>query len=199
MAGHLRDTPRALKDLMPAIRLPQRFLDFARRQSVLEIAQQYQMLRGFALRRRALVTVAFGLGLAYQSLPLTLLFFALHCVFDLVTLRLLRDLDPGQSPGRYLLALLASMGLSATFSAYPALSWLVDQPLARAYALSLILIALIHHATLRNIHRPLSMTASIATTTVAVVANTWAWAWSRIGRPWASPPWPSPRPPPMRC
>jgi signal transduction histidine kinase/CheY-like chemotaxis protein len=164
---------------MPATLLPQRFVDFARRQSVGEIRHQYDVLSRFALRRRALVTLAFGLGLAYQPLWITLVFFALDVIFDFATLRLLRDLNPSETPGRYLWALVVNMGLSTSFTAFPALSWLVDAPLAKAYALALVLIALIHHSTLRNVHRPLSSSASLGTSVVALGVNTWAWA--RVG------------------
>ena len=155
--------------------LLQRALDFARAQPVSEIAHQARVLRGFALRRRALVTVAFGIGLAYQPLWVAAIFYALDVFFDLITMRLLDDLDPAKRPGRYLWALAANMGLSATFSLYPALSWLVDAPMAKAYALGLVLIALIHHSTLRNVHLPLSLTASAGTTIVAAATNTWLW------------------------
>ncbi|MCW1920076.1 ATP-binding protein [Rhodobacter sp. KR11] len=144
-----------------------------------EIRHQYDVLSRFALRRRALVTLAFGLGLAYQPLWITLVFFALDVIFDFATLRLLRDLNPSETPGRYLWALVVNMGLSTSFTAFPALSWLVDAPLAKAYALALVLIALIHHSTLRNVHRPLSSSASLGTSVVALGVNTWAWA--RVG------------------
>ncbi|NBZ87013.1 hybrid sensor histidine kinase/response regulator [Stagnihabitans tardus] len=152
-----------------------RALDFARRQPASEIAHQARVLRGFALRRRALVTVAFGIGLAYQPLWVAALFYALDVFFDLTSMRLLDDLDPAEKPGRYLWALATNMALSATFTLYPALSWLVDAPMAKAYALGLVLIALIHHSTLRNVHLPLSLSASLGTSFVAFTANTWLW------------------------
>jgi signal transduction histidine kinase/CheY-like chemotaxis protein len=140
-----------------------------------EIAAQYEVLRRFTLRRRALVTVAFSLGLAYQDLRVALAFWLLDTLFDSATLLCLRKLNPARSPGRYLLALGLNMGLAATFTGFPALSWLVEAPLAKAYALSLLLIALVHHATLRNIHLPLSVGASFAATVVALIANTLLW------------------------
>lgn len=170
----------------PALRGPlTRICDFARRQPVAEVAHQYQVLKGFTLRRRALVTLAFGIAIAYQPPWLITLFYALDVVFDLATLRLLRDLDPALNPERYILALATNLALSTSFTALPALCWLVDAPLAKAYALAMVLIALIHHSTLRNVHLPLSISASVGTTLVAVAANTTLWVqhgdWQQLG------------------
>ncbi len=150
-------------------------LAFARRQPQAEIAHQYEVLARFTLRRRALVTLAFGIGLAYQPFWITALFYLLDVAFDLATLHFLRGLNPATQPGRYLMALAMNAGLATVFATYPALSWHVDDPLAKAYALSLLLIALIHHSTLRNVHLPLSVSASGAATVVALVANTLLW------------------------
>lgn len=153
-----------------------RFCAFARRQPLEEVAHQYEVLARFAFRRRVLVTLAFGIGLAYQPLWVTLIFFALDCLFDGLTLSLLRGLDPETSPRRYLLAILANTALAVVFATFPALSWLIEDPLAKAYALALVLIALIHHSTLRNVHLPLSVSAAIGASTVAFAFNTWLWA-----------------------
>lgn len=155
--------------------LPEPFLAFARRQSAPEIANQYEVLRRFALRRRALVTLAFGMGLAWQPCLVTLGFYLADMVFDALTLILLRDLDPAEEPGRYLAALVTNTALSVAFTTFPALSWLVDEPLAKAYALGLVLVALIHHSTLRNVHLPLSASASAGATAVAVAFNAALW------------------------
>lgn len=162
---------------MPVLALlPNTVAAFARRQSAAEMAHQFEVLRNFNLRRRALVTLAFGVGLAYLPVWVMCLFFIADCTFDFLTLLLLEDLDPARQPFRYVLAILANTLLSATFTGYPALCWLIDAPLARAYALAMVLIALIHHSTLRNIHLPLSISASVAATTVAAAVNTWLWA-----------------------
>ena len=153
----------------------ERIIAFARRQSAGELAQQYEVLRRFALRRRLLVTFSFALGLAFLDWRLAMAFYLFDVICDVVTLRLLRDLEPARAPGQYLLTIVANAGLALAFTGFPAMGWLIDDPLAKSYSVGMMMIALIHHSTLRNVHLPLSISASITSSVVALGANALYW------------------------
>lgn len=77
------------------------------------------------------------------------------------------------------------LGGQVCFMLLPALAWHVDSEMARAFAVGLFLINVVHLATIRTVHFPLAMMTLTTATLIAVVSNAVYWVavgdWPGLG------------------
>ena len=87
----------------------------------------------------------------------------------------MNQLDPQHQPGRYVL-MLASFSLSqVVFTVVPALIWQNPDGFAKAFAVGMYFVNLVHLATVRAVHLPLTLTSLSVTAVIAALGNGYFW------------------------
>ena len=146
---------------------------FALRQSAEEIARAYSNAKRTTFARRALTLVVFIAATAFLPLWLCALLLACDFASDILGVRLLRDLDPGRTPNRYLAMLGVAAASQAFFCVIAVLCWQLPDPLARAFALGSLTILLVERTTMNPQHLPLALVGAATILLTAFLANGW--------------------------
>ena len=152
------------------------FLDFAGRQSQDEVKHQFTVIDRLGGRRRILSLLPFALATLFLPAWLCLVLWIVDTGLEISGIVLLRKVAPEREPRRYLLALACFAGSQSTYMVVPALVWQNPDPFAKALAVGLFLINLVHLATVRTVHFPLAMVALVPATLISLVANALLWA-----------------------
>ena len=146
-----------------------------RSQSRQEVQRQYSASHQVERQRLILAILPFAVASLYLPPLLCLGLGLAHAILETVGLRLMNQLDPQHQPGRYVL-MLASFSLSqVVFTVVPALIWQNPDGFAKAFAVGMYFVNLVHLATVRAVHLPLTLTSLSVTAVIAALGNGYFW------------------------
>ena len=149
-----------------------------RSQSRQEVQRQYSASHHVERQRLILAILPFAVASLYLPPLLCLGLGLANAILETVGLRLMNHLDPQHQPGRYVL-MLASFSLSqVVFTVVPALIWQNPDGFAKAFATAMYFVNLVHLATVRAVHLPLSLTSLSVTAVIAALGNGYFWIMS---------------------
>ncbi len=155
--------------------MPVWLLDYAMSQSSLEVDRQYRACRLVEARRMLLALVPFAVAALYLPPLLCLAAAAAQTVLETLGLRLMRDANPQRQTRRYLLMLLTYSVSQVTYNGTAAVIWQNVDGFAKAFAIAMFFVNLIHLATVRAVHLPLTLCSLAVATVVAAVGNGIFW------------------------
>ena len=162
--------------------MPVWLLTYVMSQSSQEVDRQYRACRLVETRRLVLAMVPFAVAALYLPPMLCLGCAIVQALLETVGLRLMRGLNPKTQVLRYCLMLLAYSVSQFIFNGIPALIWQNPDGFAKSFAIGMFFVNLIHLATVRAVHLPLTL-SSLAVTTVIVGAGNGVY-WVNVGN-WA--------------
>ena len=151
------------------------WLEFAARQSQVEVQRQFSVINQMETRRRLLVLLPYAIAAIYLPGWLCLALMVLDTGLARVAIGILGDVDPPRQPKRYLAALAAFAASQFCYILVPALIWQVPDPYAKAFAVGMFMINLVHLSTIRTVHFPMAMIALSSATGISLIANTIYW------------------------
>ncbi len=157
------------------------WLEFAARQSQVEVQRQFSVINQMAPRRRLLSLLPYAVATIYLPVWLCLALMVLDAGLERAGINLLADLDPPRQPRRYLVALAAFAAAQFCYLLVPALIWQIPVPYARAFAVAMFMINLLHLSTVRSVHFPLAIIALSSATLISLITNALHWI---IGENW---------------
>jgi signal transduction histidine kinase/CheY-like chemotaxis protein len=151
------------------------FWAFAKTQSRDEVQRQYGAAIRLEPSRFVLALVPFGVAAIFISPWLCLVLAFLNSGIEVVAIRLLGRVDPPNQLGRYfgMLALFATS--QSIFMLVPAIVWQDPDGFAKSFAVGMYFVNLIHLATVRTVHLPLTAVSLTTATLVAVAGNGHFW------------------------
>ncbi|MES2667494.1 MAG: ATP-binding protein [Pseudomonadota bacterium] len=119
-----------------------------------EIARQRDALLRERVPRLGLTVVAFALATIYLPLWTAAVLLAVFIATDTVALHLMRGLQPASQIGAHRLSVLAVFVQELAYASVAALIWQQDAQHAKAFALGLLLVMMVHLISLRIMHLP---------------------------------------------
>ena len=140
-----------------------------------EIARQYELLSKDTARRNLLIFS----GYAFCSLfvnPWVMMTLALiDIATEMVTLDLLRKLDPVVSRARYALTIGLVVLMSSCVATAASMVWQVENPYAKALSAGLGMVTLLQLSTVRSIHLPYGLAGMATVSTIMLGTNVQHW------------------------
>ncbi|HLQ18936.1 MAG TPA: ATP-binding protein, partial [Tabrizicola sp.] len=140
-----------------------------------ELARQHRMLRNEVAVRLLLMGLAYIVCAQYVSPWLMTAFFLVELIGEILSQRLLRNLDPARSPLRYKLYLLSLIPMEAALISAAGLVWMQDDPYAKSIAIGIVMGSLLHLCSVRSIHLALGLVGMVTVAVVVFVFNTLHW------------------------
>lgn len=119
-----------------------------------EVARQYDALLRERGARLGLTVVAFALATIYLPVWIAAVLLAVFVVADTLAMHLMRGLHPATQIGAHRLSVLAVFVQELAYSSVAALIWQQDAHHAKAFALGLLLVMMVHLISLRIMHLP---------------------------------------------
>lgn len=140
-----------------------------------EIARQYEVVSASPWQRNALLFCGYVFCslFTYPALMLTLA--AIDITAEMLSIRLQRRLDPVTSPGRYALTLVLVVVMAVCVSTAAGMTWLVDNPYAKALASGLGIITLLQLSSVRSIHLPYGVLGMATVSLIMLGINAAHW------------------------
>jgi len=140
-----------------------------------EIARQHELLSKDTWRRNLLILCGYAFCALFVN-PLVMMSLALvDITTEMLSLRLLRKLDPVASPGRYAASIAAIVLMTSCVATAAAMVWLVDNPYAKALAAGLGMVTLLQLSTVRSIHLPYGLAGMATVSTILLGTNVAHW------------------------
>ncbi|WP_232209662.1 ATP-binding protein [Rhodobacter ferrooxidans] len=140
-----------------------------------ELRRQLELLWRDAPVRFFTSMLAYALSMLFLPWPIPLICAAVNFTGEIVSMRLMRDLDPTRQRGRYGLVLAICYVTELGFAAPPALIWHLDGPYMKAFAVGMLVSSMLHVVTVRAIHLPLGLAGLAAIATAGLVSNSAHW------------------------
>lgn len=135
-----------------------------------EIARQHELLSKDTWRRNVLIFCGYAFCALFVS-PWVMMALALADIStEMLSLRLLRKLDPVASPTRYRASIALVVLMTSFVAAAAGMVWLVDDPYAKALSAGLAMVTLLQLSTVRSIHLPYGL-AGMATVSVIMLGT----------------------------
>ena len=160
-------------------------LEFAKRQSRDEVQRQFGVINRMEARRRLLAVLPFIIAMLFLPVWICVTLGVASAWLEVAGIRILGQVDPPREPDRYLLALGHFAASQVAYMLIAALVWQDPDPFAKAFALGMFLLNLVHLATVRTVHYPLALISLAPATLICLMANTWYWAnatsWTGLG------------------
>lgn len=140
-----------------------------------ELARQHRILRGEVVPRLLLVGLAYAICAQFVSPWIMVALFLVEVVGEVIAQRLLRGLDPLQSPLRYRMFLLSIVPMEAALISAAGLVWLQDDPYAKSIAVGIVMGSLLHLCSVRSIHLALGIVGMATVAVVVLAFNSFHW------------------------
>jgi signal transduction histidine kinase len=140
-----------------------------------ELARQYRILRSEFVVRILLVSLAYAICALYVSAWIMLGCFVVEVAGEVISQRLLRNLDPMRSPMRYWAYLLSLVPMEAALVSAAGLVWMHDDPYAKSIAIGIVMGSLLHLCSVRSIHLALGLVGMATVAVVVFCFNTVHW------------------------
>ncbi len=154
---------------------------FAKSQPAEEIRRQSALSDHIEIRLRVMVLLPFATGALFISPMICALLAAANLMLDVAGGRLMNHVDPQRQPLRYLMALTLLAGSNLAYVLVPALTWQVEDPFSKAFAMGAIMVNILHVAAVRTVHFPLGLSDFLTASAAALIGNSYYWL--RIGNP----------------
>jgi len=159
----------------PAMSTPDTIAAIDRVRAVDEIARQHELLSKDIWRRNLLIFCGYGFCALFAD-PWAMMSLALADIAtEMLSLRLLRKLDPAASPGRYRTSIALIVVMTSCVATAAAMVWLVDNPYAKALAGGLGMVTLLQLSTVRSIHLPYGLAGMATVSTILLGTNVAHW------------------------
>jgi len=147
-----------------------------RERVVEELARQYGILEREKWQRIILTSFAYALCALFTH-PLVMgVLVVIDILAELISLRLLRGLDPAAMPARYRTTILAVVVMEAAIATAAGLVWLDDDPYAKALAAGLAMTTMLQLSTVRSIHLPYGLAGLLTVGVIVMGFNAVHWA-----------------------
>lgn len=140
-----------------------------------EISRQYELLSANPWQRNMLLFCGYVFCALFGHPVLMLALCAVDLSAEMLSIRLLRKLDPTASAGRYWVTILLVVVMSACVSAAAGVVWLDDDPYAKALAAGLGIITLLQLSSVRSIHLPYGVTGMTTVSLIMLGINAYHW------------------------
>ena len=140
-----------------------------------EIAAQLSVLSRDRLLRLTLTMVAYGLSTMFLPVWIAALAAAVNLGAEVVSMRLMRDLDPGTQAPRYRIVILCHLVMEIAYAGCAGLIWQLDAPFATSFAVGMIMTTLLHLGTVRAIHLPFGLTGLTGVGVASLIGNAARW------------------------
>ena len=141
-----------------------------------ELARQYGILAQETTLRLALTWFGFALCAIYLHPAIIVILALIDTGAELANVRLMADLDPVKDQRTYRATLLCVVLMEGCFTLAAGLVWQVDDPYAKAFAVGMIMVTMLHLTTVRSIHLPYGLCGIATVIAVSLAANTLYWA-----------------------
>ena len=149
-----------------------------------EIARQHRIIAAELWPRNVMAIITFGICGLIITPGIAALLMIVNVVSDVLGTRLLAGLDPATDRARYLVVIGAVITMEASLTGAAGLVWLVDDPLAKAFAVGIVMATLLHLCLIRSIHLPLAATGMATVGIVGSGFNLLSWTgpddWARF-------------------
>ena len=152
-----------------------RWRKFAQAQSIEELRRQYRVIHRIEARRRVLALLPFAIAAIFLPAWLCLALMIVDTALELIGVKLLGEVDPPNQPGRYLLVLTIFVVSQFAYMTVPAVLWHDPDPYAKAFAVGMLLVNVVHLSTIRSVHYPLAIIALVTASLISFVSNSLLW------------------------
>ncbi len=142
-----------------------------------ELARQSDLLNRERPVRFAAMTLAFAILATFLPLWLVALSIAVVGLGETAQHLLGRSADQMMRPRRYWLYLLAAFVTEGAFAVPAAVTWHMEDQNLKAFAVGLVVCAMLHIATVRAIHLPVGLAGAAAVSLLTLGSNTLYWSW----------------------
>ncbi len=140
-----------------------------------EMARQHNILWQERWQRLGLTCVAFAVCTIYLPVWICLLCALVNLLAEIASMRLMRNLDPDRSPRDHWAVLAMVLALEVAYCLPAGMIWQLEDPSAKAYALGMIMMTLIHLTTVRAIYLPHGITGFAGLGATVAVSNAAYW------------------------
>ena len=140
-----------------------------------EIERQYRVVSAHPWQRNMLLASGYSLCMLFSNPTLILVLAVVDLAAELLSIRLMRQLDPIASPIRYRMTLFLAVLIAGCVGTAAGLTWIVDDPYAKALASGLAVITLLQLSSVRSIHLPYGTTGMVTLTALMCIFNTVHW------------------------
>ena len=126
-------------------------------------------------QRLSLTCVAFAVCTIYLPLWIVLVCGSVKVLAEIASMRMMRDLDPSRTPRKHRAVMVLVFVLEVAYCLPAGMIWQLEDPFAKAYALGMIMMAVIHLTTVRAIYLPHAITGFAALAATVAVSNSAYW------------------------
>ncbi len=140
-----------------------------------EMARQHDILWRERGQRLGLTCVAFAVCTIYLPLWICLLCALVNLVAEIASMLMMRDLDPATQRRKHRAVLAMVVALEIAYALPAGLIWQLDDPSAKAFALGMIMMTIIHLTTVRAIYLPHGFAGFAGLAATVAVSNTAYW------------------------
>ena len=140
-----------------------------------EMARQHGILWQERWQRLGLTCVAFAVCTIYLPLWICLLCALVNLLAEIASMRMMRDLDPARTPREHWAVLTMIFALEVAYCLPAGMIWQLEDPSAKAYALGMIMMTLIHLTTVRAIYLPHALAGFAGLAATVAISNTAYW------------------------
>lgn len=141
----------------------------------LELDRQAEIVNREFVERMVLNLLSYSLCLVYLHWAVAAVLAAVNLGAEAHSYRISRDVARRRSEAGRRATLLCMVAMEAAFTAAASLVWMVDDPYAKAFAVGMIMVTLLHLTSVRSIHLPYGLAGLAAVAFVAGTANLWFW------------------------
>ncbi len=140
-----------------------------------EITRALDVVQREALVRFFLTNIAFGIALLFLPFWFVVACSLTNLAMELLTMRLMRGLDPTERPRRYVFSLMSVVMMELSYAVPAGIIWQSSAPYAKAFALGMIMTTLIHLTTVRAIHLAFGFAGFAAVLITVLMSNLVFW------------------------
>ncbi len=141
----------------------------------LELDRQAEIVNREFVERMVLNVLSYSLCLVYLHWAVAAVLSAVNLGAEAHSYRISRDVARRRSEAGRRATLVCMVAMEAAFTAAASLVWMVDDPYAKAFAVGMIMVTLLHLTSVRSIHLPYGLAGLAAVAFVAGTANLWFW------------------------
>jgi signal transduction histidine kinase/CheY-like chemotaxis protein len=141
-----------------------------------EMAHQFEILWRERWQRLGLTCVAFAICAIYLPIWVCLLCALVNLLAEIASMRMMHDLDPKAQPREHWAVMTMVFALEVAYCLPAGMIWQLTDPSAKAYALGMIMMTIIHLTTVRAIYLPHGFAGFLGLALTVAVSNATYWA-----------------------
>jgi len=140
-----------------------------------EIARQLDLIWRERWARIGLTNLAYALCLLFLPLWVVLACAFVNFTTEMLSMHLMRGLDPRRQPWRHRSVLLLNFLMELGFALAPVLVWQSQSPYAKPFAVGMVMTTLLQVATVRALHLPLGLAGFAGVAMATLPGNAIYW------------------------